>query len=85
MGHLKPFLIELKRSQAQFSTPHFMSNGPVTQYKGRGNIHLMANIQFDLGYKEVFWNFSEAVHGKGPADGMGANIKTSRQHDSFRQ
>jgi hypothetical protein len=28
-----------------------------------------------LGYKFVFWNFSEASHGKGAADGVSAAVK----------
>jgi len=41
----------------------------VTQYRGRGNLHLLANVSHDLGFREVCWNF------KGVADGVGATVK----------
>ncbi|WAR13399.1 hypothetical protein MAR_027579 [Mya arenaria] len=36
---------------------------------------------FDLGYKYGTWNYLEAGHGKGAADGIGATVK--RTADSF--
>ena len=73
--HLKPVLLHLKEEYPLVEKLHFMSDGPVTQYRGRNNMHLMANIPFELGYTEVWWNFSEASHGKGAADGVGAAVK----------
>ncbi|KAI0216194.1 hypothetical protein LSAT2_031760, partial [Lamellibrachia satsuma] len=48
-GHLKPFLLELKRTYPQLTVLHFMNDGPVPQYRGRGNMHLLANVPFDMG------------------------------------
>ena len=48
-GHLKPFLLELKRTYPQLTVLHFMNDGPVPQYRRRGNMHLLANVPFDMG------------------------------------
>ncbi|KAK6178007.1 hypothetical protein SNE40_012853 [Patella caerulea] len=37
----------------------------------------MSHVPFDLGFKSVTWNYPESGHGKGPADGVGAAIKTA--------
>jgi len=73
--HLMPVLVDFKREFPQLVKLHFMSDGPVTQYRGRGNVHLLANVPYDLGFEEVYWNYSEASHGKGAPDGVGAGIK----------
>ena len=66
----------IKKSPAYINKLHFLSDGPVTQHKGRGgNLHLLANIPFAMGFSQVRWNLSEAGHGKGAADGVGAAIK----------
>lgn len=56
---------------------HFLSDGPATQYKNRRNFAILSSIPFELGFKKVFWNFLEASHGKGPANGVGAAIKNA--------
>ena len=73
--HLMPVLTFLKANHPRITKLHFMSDGPVTQYRGRHNMHLMVNIPFQMGFQEIWWNFSEAGHGKGAADGVGATIK----------
>lgn len=40
--HLKPELTHLKREYPLVERLHFISDGPVMQYRGRGNMHLMA-------------------------------------------
>jgi hypothetical protein len=74
-NHLTPVLSDFKMEFPDLDTLHVMSDGPVTQYRGRGNLHLLSNVPYDLGFKFVFWNFSEASHGKGAADGVGAAVK----------
>ena len=73
--HLRPILVDLKTEFPHLRRLHVMSDGPVTQYRGRENMHLLANVPYDLGFKEVYWNFSEASHGKGAVDGVGAAVK----------
>jgi hypothetical protein len=74
-NHLTPVLSDFKTEFPDLDHLHVMSDGPVTQYRGRGNLHLLANVPCDLGFKKVCWNFSEASHGKGVADGVGAAVK----------
>lgn len=74
-GHLVPVLEYFKDSYPHVKHLHFHTDGLVTQYRGRGNMHLLANIPFDFGFEDVYWNFSEAGHGKGPADDVGAAVK----------
>ena len=74
-SHLNPVLQYFKRKFPELDILHFLSDGPVTQYRGRQNLHLMANVPFLLGFKEVYWNFSESGHGKGAPDGIGASVK----------
>lgn len=38
---------------------------------------MLANRIFDFGFSSASWNFLEAGHGKGAADGIGAVIKRS--------
>ncbi|KAJ8678063.1 hypothetical protein QAD02_013850 [Eretmocerus hayati] len=55
----------------------FLSDGPTTQYKNRFAIHAITQFLLPL-YPQILtfsWNFSEAGHGKGPADGIGAVVK----------
>jgi len=74
-SHLLPVLKCIKTSHPQVDTLHVQSDGPTTQYRNRLNFFLTSVVPFHLGFKKVWWNFSEAAHGKGPADGVGAGIK----------
>ena len=74
-NHLTPVLSDFKSEFPDLDSLHVMSDGPVTQYRGRSNLHLLANVPYDLGFREICWNFSEASHGKGVADGVGAAVK----------
>ena len=44
------------------------------------NFYLWANKIFDYGFNFASWNFLEASHGKGAADGIGAAIKREADH-----
>ncbi|KAI4829042.1 hypothetical protein KUCAC02_023105 [Chaenocephalus aceratus] len=79
-GHLKPVLDEVL-SNTGITTVHFMSDGPLTQYRNRKNVYLMCTMPFLRGIKEITWNFSEKAHGKGAPDGIGGSVK--RGADAF--
>jgi len=51
-----------------------VSDGPTTQYRNRMNMYLCTIIPHLLGFK-LWWNFSEAGHGKSAADGVGGTVK----------
>ncbi|WAQ94248.1 hypothetical protein MAR_006719 [Mya arenaria] len=60
---------------------HSPADGPTTQYRNKTNMFMFSFKIFDLGYKYGTWNYLEAGHGKGAADGIGATVK--RTADSF--
>lgn len=58
-------------------TLHIISDGPTTQYKNRTMFYLITQKlpRRNPQIKELTYNFSEAGHRKGPADGIGTTIK----------
>ncbi|XP_063044641.1 uncharacterized protein LOC134438864 [Engraulis encrasicolus] len=63
------------------TTLHVISDGPTTQYRSKKNFFFLSQIPYEMGFSRVTWNFLEAGHGKGPADGVGAAVK--RQADAI--
>ncbi|XP_045063797.1 uncharacterized protein LOC123481960 [Coregonus clupeaformis] len=80
-AHLKKVLPYLKQQNTAATTLHVISDGPTTQYRSKNNFFFLSKVPYELGFKKVTWNFLEAGHGKGPADGIGAAVK--RQADSL--
>ncbi|CAG9790444.1 unnamed protein product [Diatraea saccharalis] len=74
-AHLKPILTDVKTKHPEIDTVHVFSDGPTTQYRQKKNFYLFKLYLEDLNYKKGTWNFSEAYHGKGAADGIGGVIK----------
>lgn len=74
-AHLSPVLNYLREVTPSARTLHVVSDGPTTQYRSKKNFFLLCTVPFELGFNKVTWNFLEAGHGKGPADGVGAAIK----------
>lgn len=72
--HLQPVFNALP---LQIKNLHFLSDGPVTQYRNKTMFYILAsklperlpNIQ------KFSWNYSESGHGKGAPDGVGATCK----------
>ncbi|KAK0143486.1 hypothetical protein N1851_018398 [Merluccius polli] len=73
--HMAPILDYLKHTYPQVSVLHFLSDGPATQYKQRGNLFLFSTELARRGLKGGTWNFFEASHGKGAPDGVGGALK----------
>lgn len=74
-AHLCKVLSFLKQKCPSASVLHIVSDGPTTQYRSKNNFFLFTNIPYQMGWKKLTWNFLEAGHGKGPADGIGAAVK----------
>ncbi|PZC81934.1 hypothetical protein B5X24_HaOG211720 [Helicoverpa armigera] len=74
-AHLRPVLTDLKQMYPDVAVLHVYSDGPTVQYKQKKNFFLFKRYINELGFEKGTWNFSESYHGKGPADGVGANIK----------
>ena len=73
---------------AYASVPYFsyiqviiISDSPSSQYRNRSMVHLMAKICGTHGISAFEWIYSEAGHGKGAPDGVGASVK--RLADSY--
>ena len=71
------FLKDLKflKNHPRIQKLFFISDGPNMQYRGKKNFYLLSTIPFQMGFTAVNYNFLEAGHGKGPADGVGATMK----------
>lgn len=73
-AHLKPVLASLPSSIQHI---HFLSDGPVTQYRNKSIFYVLGCKLQDM-YPNVIkytWNYHEAGHGKGAPDGVGATCK----------
>ncbi|CAB3256475.1 unnamed protein product [Arctia plantaginis] len=78
--HLKPVLNYTKDQYPTVETVHFFSDGATSQYRQKKNFYLFAKYTRMYGFRAT-WNFFEASHGKGAADGIGGTIK--RKMDSL--
>lgn len=72
-AHLLPIMKDLR--QKDITVVRFFSDGPTTQYRNRSNIYLFSSLLFDMGFDGATWNYFEAGHGKGAADGIGGVVK----------
>lgn len=73
-AHLQPILDCLPTT---ITTLHFLSDGPVTQYRNKMMFKVLATMLEDFysNLQNFTWNFHEAGHGKGAPDGVGATCK----------
>lgn len=75
-GHLTPVLRGLQ-DKFQFKKLHFVSDSPSGQYRNKTMFYFLANhlLKICPGIISFTWNYLEAGHGKGAADGIGAVCK----------
>lgn len=75
--HLHPLFDWISTNLKSVTNLHFLSDGPVTQYRNRFMFFILANKlkYFYKNYTFFSWNYSEAGHGKGAPDGFGAVCK----------
>lgn len=52
-----------------------VSDSPSSQYRNRNTLYLMIHVCKVNGIDQFEWLYTEAGHGKGPADGIGATVK----------
>ena len=62
---------------------HYWSDGPSSQFQNRYNLVNLLFHEQDFGAKAM-WNFFETAHGKGPMDGVGAEVKRAVWHSILR-
>jgi len=77
--HLKPIL---EKYVEKIRNIHFLSDLRNTQYRNRHMFYIMIKhiIPMFKALENFSWNFSEAGHGKGAADGVGATVKRTCDH-----
>ncbi|CAH1099094.1 unnamed protein product [Psylliodes chrysocephalus] len=73
-AHLQPILDSLP---ATVTNLHFLSDGPVTQYRNKIMFKVLATKleEFYPNLMNFSWNYHESGHGKGAPDGVGATCK----------
>ena len=71
--HLKPILQKYKKMK----TIHFLSDSPSSQYRNKYMFYILIKHIVPLfeALERLTYNFSEAGHGKGAADGVGGTVK----------
>ncbi|MGH0121770.1 UNVERIFIED_CONTAM: hypothetical protein FKN15_075518 [Acipenser sinensis] len=74
-AHLEPVLRDLRENHPAVTDLHFLSDGPMSQYRNKRNFYLASTIPFMKGFSYITWNFSEVSHGKGAPDGVGGALK----------
>lgn len=75
-AHIHPILSDIKHNNPHITTIHFFSDGPATQYWQKQNFYFISHRIFnEYNFIRVTWNFFEAGHGKGAADGVGGYLK----------
>ena len=77
MAHLKPVISYVTQMFPQLKTIHFQSDGPSTQYRNKNIFWLMCNYfpKVFPQFQKIIYNYSEAGHGKEPADGVRGVMK----------
>lgn len=78
---MRPILQEIRKEYPFVDTIEFFSDGPTSQYRQKGNFHLLILKAPEFGFKSAVWNFFEAGHDKGIPDAVGGAIK--RNADRF--
>ncbi|KAJ8720534.1 hypothetical protein PYW08_005999 [Mythimna loreyi] len=74
-AHLQPVLKWIREKFPTADSIHFYSDGPTTQYRQKKNFYYFSKVTKELGFNYSTWNFFEASHGKGAADGVGGALK----------
>ncbi|KAL0869426.1 hypothetical protein ABMA27_007661 [Loxostege sticticalis] len=75
-AHLNPVIENIKLLVPNLKSLHFLSDGPLTQYRNKNMFYLLVHyIGIQLNIDEITWHYSESGHGKGAPDGVGGCLK----------
>lgn len=75
-AHMHPVISHFLKNNPNIKKVHFLSDSPTTQYRNKTNFLFFHTINKRYStIEEGTWNFSEAGHGKGAPDGVGAVVK----------
>ncbi|KAL0893762.1 hypothetical protein ABMA27_013899 [Loxostege sticticalis] len=84
-AHLEPILKLIQDLVPHLTTIHILSDSPSCQYRNRFIFYMMSKLNERIpNLKLISWNYSEAGHGKGAPDGIGAVVKrTADNHVKY--
>ncbi|KAL4718054.1 hypothetical protein ACJJTC_014358 [Scirpophaga incertulas] len=75
-AHLVPLILHVLQVNPLIEILHILSDSPSSQYRNKYMFFIITQICKDFHQiKKITWNYSEAGHGKGAPDGIGAVIK----------
>ncbi|KAL4718988.1 hypothetical protein ACJJTC_018527 [Scirpophaga incertulas] len=75
-AHIVPVLEYVQTTNRNVNQLHFLSDSPSSQYRNKRMFYIISKLYRNFpNLKLVTWNFSEAGHGKGAADGVGGTVK----------
>nr|XP_037875642.1 uncharacterized protein LOC119630403 [Bombyx mori] len=75
-AHLIPLIKHALEINPFITTLHFLSDSPISQYRNKFMFYIITQIKNDFEYiSRITWNYTEAGHGKGAPDGVGAVLK----------
>ncbi|XP_047032108.1 uncharacterized protein LOC124638969 [Helicoverpa zea] len=75
-AHLIPLIDVVIKANPFIETLHFQSDSPTSQYRNKYIFFMITQLWKDFpNIKKVTWNYTEAGHGKGAPDGVGAVLK----------
>lgn len=75
-AHLVPLVQHILHVNPFIDTLHFLSDSPSSQYRNKYMFFIISQIRQDFPQiTRITWNYSEAGHGKGAPDGVGAVLK----------
>lgn len=77
LAHLTPVLQHYLHQNQEIENLHFLSDSVSSQYRNKTIFHIMSTKLPELlpNIRTQTWNYSEAGHGKGAPDGVGATLK----------
>lgn len=76
-AHLDPVLEYIRDRYPAVTKVHFLSDGPVSQYRNKTAFYLASTVPCLKGFSCITWTFTEASHGKGAPNGAGGALKKS--------
>jgi hypothetical protein len=74
-AHLSPVIQSLELAFGKFERVSFISDSPSSQYRNRRTLYIVDSLLRKMNVMRWEWIYTEAGHGKGAADGVGAAIK----------
>ena len=76
---MEKMAIEIKNFVPQVTFYHYFTDSPTLQYRNKSIFKIISCHEEYFGAPAA-WNYSEAMHGKGPCDPIGGTAKRKADH-----